>query len=1005
MRLVVGIGASAGGLEAFSRLLRSLPSELPVACVLVQHLAPAHESILPHLLSGVTAWPVIQVTEGQRLSSSTIYVIPPNTSMRLDGDILRLSPRQTARGETFSPVDVFLESLGDACGPRAVGVVLSGTASDGALGARRIKERGGTVLVQDPKTAAFRGMPEAAIGTGVADAVLSPELIAAEIARLSALPPGADRRVGERVRTVKGGGAKGRRIEPAPEAFEVTDDEFQEIYSLLRRASGVDFSQYKTPTITRRLQRRMGMLRQPSVARYIAHLRDTPDAVFSLYQDLLIHVTRFFREPESFHAIQTEILPRLLEGTREDSPIRVWVPGCSTGEEAYSAAIVILEYLSEHNFVRPIQIFATDVSEQAVERARAGQYPPSIEEDVSPERLRRFFNRTENGYHISKAVRDLCVFARQDLSRDPPFSRLDLVLCRNVLIYLAQPLQRKIMSIFHYALKPTGFLVLGSAETTGPHADLFAMADKKHRFYRKKQAPARAPGVDFGSFAMAGAPEIRIPRGVPPSRGVPTAEALAADVILDRYAPPAVVVDSSFQIVQSRGRTSPFLRLAPGGASLGLLKMAREGLVYGLRSVLGQAKSTGKTSRREGLRIESDGESLDVSIDVTPLNTGHGDGASPGDRHYLVVFRGTPLQPAPEAGGRPRRAKSAKTKRSDESARVQRLRRELEGTRGYLQAIIQDLEAANEELQSANEEILSSNEELQSTNEELDTAKEELQSTNEEINTVNEELHGRNEELARAHSDLVNLLNTVNLAVVIVDRDLRIRRFTPLAERLLNLIPSDAGRRIGHIRPDIELPDPEALLTSCIREVVPLEREVRDREGHWYNLRIRPYKDTDNRIDGAVLTLYDITAAKQHEAEIAAALDFAQAAIESVPEPLVVLDAKARVRTVNNAFAALVGVEPSQARGRHLHELGDREVAAPEFRELVDELQNRDGDGAVLEREIAGPGGRRLRATGRRVSGSGTREATVVLTIRTADQPGPGGGRGGDERAGPGQTP
>ncbi|HYE01913.1 MAG TPA: chemotaxis protein CheB [Phycisphaerales bacterium] len=913
---IVGVGASAGGLEALTELLGAVSGEAALSFLIVQHLDPTHESILAKLLGGSSNLTVVQATDRVTLRPGTVHVIPPDAQLVLEADGLRVVPGREPRR---MPVDVLFQSLAQVAGERAIGVVLSGMGEDGAVGLREIKAAGGIGFVQDPQTARFDSMPRAALATGVADFVLTPRQIGLELERLAQHP---------------------YLHAPRPvvtEPMAISEAHLQRLYVLLRQATGVDFSFYKTPTIKRRLQRRMALRKAGDVEGYLAFLGEHPAEVRSLYQDMLIHVTRFFREPESFRALSETVFPEVARAQAGEAPVRVWVPGCSTGEEAYSVAIALEEFLGDRGPVGAVQVFATDISEAALERARLGQYPAGIAEDVSPERLRRFFVRLEGGYQISKPIRERCVFARQDLTRDPPFSKLDLIVCRNVLIYLGQPLQQRIISIFHYALRPTGFLMLGGSETTGPHGELFAVVDKKHRIYRKKLVDAR-PELEFApAHAPAPGRRPRVPHPVP-VRGNPSLDTEAMRVLLDRYAPPAVIVDADLVITQSRGRTGTFLELPTGGASLHLLKMAREGLLHGLRSAVDEARRTGKPARKEALNLRHDGRTLEVAVEAVPL--------SGVDGHLLIVFQGGPAGThAAGEPGEPGHPGSARARGGSPSApggdaahpeaEAHQLRLELESNREYLHSIIQDLEAANEELQSANEEILSSNEELQSTNEELDTAREELQSTNEEIQTVNEELHARNEELSRVNSDLVNLLGGLQMAIVIVDQQLRIRRFTPMAERVLNLIAADVGRRIGHIKPEIDCPNLEQLITRVIDEVTTVEREARDHRGGWYALRVRPYKSAENRIDGAVLSLVDISAAKQREREIRGARELAATLLELLPMPLALLDPSGRVRLANRALGELLGVDPAELPGRRAAELGPLWGS----RELLDALE------------------------------------------------------------------
>ena len=832
---LVGIGASAGGLEAFTQLLEALDPEAGLTLVLVQHLSPHHDSALVGLLASHTVMPVTEVTDGVRIEPNHIYVIPPNVHMVLAGDALQLSPRPGDR-TAHTPIDGFFASLAATVRDQSIAVVLSGTASDGALGIRDVKAAGGITFAQTPASAKFDGMPRAAIATGMVDVVMTPAQIGAELSELALHPYSRHPTRGDR--------------------HQVQDDQLEKVYALLRPASGVDFRHYKLPTVRRRLFRRMALHRIADVDQYIALLQSNPEEVRGLFQDLLIHVTSFFREPDSFAALATEVFPRLFDRRDADRSIRVWICGCATGEEAYSLAIALLEFGQQLPSASRIQIFATDVSDTAIEYARAGVYPASIAGDVGPDRLRRFFTRSDGHYRVSKQVRDLCVFARQDLTKDPPFSRLDLVMCRNVLIYMNAVLQRKLIALFHYALQPDGHLVLGQAESVGPHANLFALADKRFRIYRKK--------ADYGQVrqgARPGESAMPVPRPaasapIAPDRGL---QLEVSRLILDRYSPAGVVVDVDLQIVQVRGHTGPFLEHAPGDVSLGLLKMLREGLVYGVRSAFQAARKSGRPARRDGLRVRAGRAWRKVNVEVVPL-------AENGRQHYLVLFESERESGSAREPGRARPAKAARATRSGKTS-LDVLQRELDASRQYMQAIIQELEAANEELQSANEEILSSNEELQSTNEELDTAKEELQSTNEELNTVNEELHARNDELSRVNSDLVNLVGSIQIAIVIVGSDLRIRRFTPMAEKILNLIPADLERSIAHINTNLDGINLPELIIESMDTVAPLERDVRDRQGRWFALRIRPYKNLDNKIDGAVLALFDIDLLKRSDAE------------------------------------------------------------------------------------------------------------------------------------------
>jgi len=926
---VVAVGASAGGLDAFSQILEKLPPSPNVAFIFVQHLSPQHESALPTLLSARTRLPVVQATEGAAIESNHVYVMPPNVQMEIVDGRLTLLPRPHDRSQ-FTPIDFFFESVARSAQERSIGIILSGTASDGAIGIREIKAAGGITIAQTPESAKYDGMPRAAIATGMIDLVLPPKEIAEHISQVRHHPYLIRRPGGE-----------------ASEDVTPTDEQFRELFNLLRRASGIDFKQYKTPTVRRRLLRRMALHRLTEVDAYLRYLKEHSAETTALCQDLLIHVTRFFRDPDSFKSLEAHAFPEITTLERSEGPIRIWVPGCSTGEEAYSVAIVLIETLGDRAAERKVQIFATDVSEPAVEQARAGTYPATIAADVTPERLNRFFTKADGGFRVSKLLRDMCVFARHDLARDPPFSRLDLILCRNVLIYLDAALQKRLISVFHYALNSRGFLMLGAAETTGPQA-AFTLIDKKWRLYRK------APLEALVTFAMPAdrAVETKGPALPSPVRveGRPVQEE-ANRILLDKYGPPGVVVDNNDEIVHFRGHTGPYLEPASGEPSLNVLKMARGGLLHPLRTALNTARRKRRAVRKEGVLVQRNGDWRPVNLEIVPLVTTRGE-------YFLVLFEQPP--PAP-TGSTPKGARRGRPTPASTpvDGRVADLRRELAASREYLQSIIQELEAANEELQSANEEILSSNEELQSTNEELDTAKEELQSTNEELNTVNEELHSRNEELARVNSDLVNLLGSVDLPIVIVGEDMAVRRFTPAAERLFNLITGDVGRPIGQVNPNLVIDNLQGLIQTTIDGVDQQEQEVHDRDGRWYSLRVRRYKGVDNRLDGAVVTAIDIDDSRRYQRQVARSRDYFLKVVASVNQPLLVLNDELRVETANDGFCALFGLTRQKIEGRPIQEIEEGRWNVPELRSsLMAAAIGETTEAVSIDREIPALGRR-----------------------------------------------
>jgi two-component system, chemotaxis family, CheB/CheR fusion protein len=828
---VVGVGASAGGLEALSELFGGLSPQPGLAFVIAVHLDPHHKSHLPEILSKTTLMPVHEVHEDMAVRINEVYLIPPNTNMALADGHLKLTPRSPGPGPHM-PIDHLFRSLAAVQRGRAIGVVLSGGGTDGALGMQAIKSEGGITFAQDEQTAKQTSMPRAAILDGTIDYVLRPRDVSRELERIAQHPY-----TREAVPPAK----------PPPETKT-----FEDILALLHNRLGVDFTHYKPSTIQRRILRRMALRNLEDAGEYVRLLHEDSAELQNLYQDFLIRVTQFFRDPEAFEALKDKVFPALVKGRPTGQPLRIWAAGCSTGEEAYSLAIALLEYLENQPEMPAIKILATDLNDFALEKARAGVYLDNIEIDVSPERLRRFFIRQDGHYQISKAIRELCVFSRHNMASDPPFSRLDLVSCRNVLIYMDAALQKRVLPILHYALNPDGFLFLGSSESIGLFGELFAPVDFKHRLFIKKPANHTMP-LDFNAH--------RAPEGGGPRHGRDEGGALwsaldvqreADRILLTRYAPVGVVVDEGMTVLQFRGRTSAYLEPAPGMATLDLFRMLREGLLAEVRSAANQAKTENAPVVREGVRLLDGEQSRLVKLEVLPFKI------SPASvRFFLILFQDMVPGEAPL----PRPAVGPPTSAEQQ---VVQLQQEISALREYLQSVIEEQESTNEELKSANEEILSANEELQSTNEELQTAKEEAQSANEELATVNEELRHRNAELARVNNDLVNLLSGVSIPIVMVSRDLRIRRFTPLAEKVFNLIPTDVGRPISDIKPNLNVEDLASHIAGVIDSLTPFEREVQTRDRHWYSLRIRPYVTLDNKIDGASIVLLDIDSLKRH---------------------------------------------------------------------------------------------------------------------------------------------
>lgn len=908
--------------------------------------------------------PVSEATDGVQVEPDHIYVIPPDAYLGIHGGALQLLPRPGAH-ERRLPIDQFFRYLAADHGTRAIGIVLSGTASDGVLGLKAIKAEGGITFVQDEASAKYNGMPHSAIASGAVDSVLPPERIAVELERIAHHPYVVQERTGK-----------------TPEVLPAGGDKLDKIFMLMRRRSGHDFTYYKHTTIQRRIRRRMLLHKLERLEDYVRYLQEHPVELDHLFQDFLINVTGFFRDPEVFDALAATAFPAMTSHDSPDHPVRIWVPGCSTGEEAYSIAIALLEYLGEHAATMPVQIFATDIDELAINKAREGVFPENIAQDVSPERLRRFFTQVEGGYRISKSIRDICVFAAQNVTRDPPFSRLDLISCRNLLIYLGPVLQKRVMRVFHYALNPDGFLLLGTAESTGDHGDLFRAVDAKEKIYTKK--PVALPlQVEFGvPAAVPPAPDgnhLQSARSGPVATAGPVNIEKEADrLLMSRYIPAGVVINEHMEILLFRGRTGRYLEPAPGEASFNLLKMAHKDLTIALNAATRESMAGSSVAVRRDVRLRVDDHARRVDIEVTPLS-----GPASQGRHFLVVFNEIAAPTTANDG----KTTVKNSPSGEKKGEVEDLRHELASTNEYLQSVIEQQETNNEELRSANEEIQSSNEELQSINEELETAKEELQSTNEELATVNDELEERNRQLARANNDLNNLIASMDIPIVIVGADLRIRRFTPLSEKLLNLIDADIGRPIGNIKPNMDVPGFQEMLTAAIDHMQTREQEARDNQGRWYSVRVRPYKIQDNEIDGAVIAFVDVNELKQSLEETRLARDYAEAIVSAVRHPMLVLDEDLRVVSASGSYLATFQVTEAETLENLVHRLGNGQWAIPGLRRLLNGVidDDREFDRFEVTHDFERIGTRSFNVSGRRIRTSPPDGPIVLMQIEAAD--------------------
>ncbi len=908
---IVGIGASAGGLAAFEAFFSGMPTDTDpgMAFVLVQHLAPDHKSILSDLIRRYTRMQVFEVEDGMAVHANCAYIIPPNHDMAFLNGTLHLLEPSAPRGQRL-PIDFFFRSLAQDQRERGIGIVLTGTGSDGTLGVRAIKGEGGMVMAQNPESTEFDGMPRSAIATGLVDYELPPAEMPAQLIAYTAH-------------------AFGKLSQSATIHTPKTDGALKKIFILLRAQTGHDFSHYKPSTIQRRIERRMAVHQVEAIDSYVKYLQQTPAEVEALFRDLLIGVTNFFRDPEAFRVLEVEVIPKLFADRPAGGVVRVWSTGCSTGEEAYSLAILLQERMEALKQSYTVQVFATDIDSRAIATARAGLYPSSIAADMSPERLARFFTAVPEGsaYRINKALRDMLVFSEQDVIKDPPFSKLDLISCRNLLIYLGAELQKKLIPLFHYALKPGGILFLGTSEGVGDFLELFAVLDRKSKLYQRKENYQGVQRTAVGRFlppmmAKEGVGVVR-PRGTTKTAfpiKLPLRE-LTEQALLQQIAPAGALVNDQGDILYLHGHTGMYLELAPGEVGVSnILKMAREGLRRDLSMALHKAVGKKVIVHCPGVNVKTNGHFTRVNLSIRPLTTPE----SIESPLFLVILEEVPaldhesllLAALPATTG-------ADGPESDVEARIAALKAELRAKDEYLQSTHQELESSNEELKSSNEEMQSVNEELQSTNEELETSKEELQSVNEELATVNTELQTKVVDLSRANNDMNNLLAGTGIATVFVDHQLHVLRFTPAASGIINLILSDVGRPVAHIVSNLVgydrlMVDTQAVLNTLI----PQELEVQTTEGQWYTMRIQPYRTLDNVIEGAVISFVNITETVQTREALQKANELLRLAVvlRDAHDAITVQDLEGRTLAWNPGAVRMYGWSETEALLMNIHD-------------------------------------------------------------------------------------
>ena len=831
---IVGIGASAGGLEALELFLVNVPVDSGMAFVIIQHLDPTHKGIMVELLQRTTPMQVFQAEDHTRVKPNCVYVIPPNKDMSILHGFLYLLDPVMPRGLRL-PIDFFFRSLADDQHEHSIGVILSGMGSDGTLGLRAIKEKAGVVFVQEPASAKFNGMPNSAIEAGLADVIAPVEALPGKIKAFLQYAP--------------------LFAKPGFAAEDKSKSGIEKVIILLRAQTGHDFSLYKRTTVYRRVERRMSIHQIDKIGSYVRFLQENSQEVELLFRELLIGVTSFFRDPTAWEQLKAEVLPALLAAHVPNQVLRAWVPGCSTGEEAYSLAMLFKEAeespsLRQRNITW--QIFATDLDQQAIDKAREGVYPANIAADVSAERLSRFFIWVERGYQVSKSIREMVIFAPQNIIMDPPFTKLDILSCRNLLIYLTPELQKKLLPLFHYSLNPGGFLFLGSAETIGMFGSLFAPLDSKARLYRRLETILQAEQVEFPAAFAAHRPDAQSKS----LKSTTNLQALADQLLLQTYSPAAVLTNVTGDILYISGRTGKYLEPAAGKANWNIFAMAREGLRYELTSAFQKALRQKDTVTLKNMVVGTNGGTQMVNVTIQPIS---GQNALRGT--VMIVFTDVAAPSITKMSGKPRRATA-------KSARMDELERELEHAHQEVQTVREEMQTSQEELRSANEELQSTNEELQSTNQELNTSKKEMQSMNEELQTINHELQIKVDELSRASNDMKNLLDSTNIATLFLDNTLCVRRFTSQTSKITNLIPSDVGRPITDIASALLYPELSNDAREVLRTLVSMEKQIAIAEGNWFSARILPYRTLENMIDGVVITFTDITVSKKLETEL-----------------------------------------------------------------------------------------------------------------------------------------
>jgi two-component system CheB/CheR fusion protein len=950
---ITGIGSSAGGLDALKKFFMNMPPSSGSGFVLVQHLDPTHKSSMVELLNRYTSMDVIQVEDGMEVKPNHVYVIPPNKDMAIINGVLQLLKPSEPHGFR-TPINFFLKSLAEDQKDNAICIILSGFGVDGTIGLKEIKSEGGMAIAQDPKTTESNSMPISAIKTGIVDFVLPPEEMPKTIVSYIQSSCKIMNKIGN-------GEVK-------------VEQDLQKIFILIRNRTGHDFSSYKESTMNRRIGKRANIHQIDNIADYALYLQQHPEEIDHLFQELLINVTSFFRDPEAFNSLKFKILPELLMGKDELEAIRLWVPGCSSGEEVYSIAMILREIMESMGKYFEVQIFGTDLDDVAINTARKGVYPDNIIVDVGEKRLKRFFIKKEGKYHIKSEIRELAVFAVHNVLKEPPFTKLDMVSCRNLLIYLKSDAQKNLLSIFNYALNSDGILFLGPSESVGDALDVFTSLDKKWKIFKSNKHTG-FPRKHIGSPNLFRSYSGRISENesdlVEKNERIDVSN-LATRQLLDIYAPPSVIINDSGEIFYIHGRMGKYLEPAPGKARLNLFDMAREGIKFELRSAIKNAIFNKKDVFLEGLRVKTNGEYNKVNITIRLVKEPEV------MRNLLVVSF--------EDVAKPKKLGEDKIKLSTGSVnenRVSELENELMETKERLNITTEEMETSYEELKASNEELQSMNEESQSTNEELETSKEELQSINEELATVNSELQSKIDELTRANDDLYNLFNSTEIPTIFLDKDLNIRNFTPEASELIKIRKSDLGRPLSDITSNLKYDNFNEDIKLVLHRLIHKEIEIQTKDDNWYLMRITPYKTSEDVIDGVVIIFVDINDRKNAETKVKAALKYSENIVNSLREPILVLNEDLTVYSANQSFYDNFKVNPNETIGVSFFKLDKGQWNIAELRTLIEKIlpENTEFNDYKVEKEFADIGYKKMLLNARRIYRGDVGTQFILISI------------------------